>query len=217
MKAPSSILEQSCSTHFDDASQTTHVRIELLVRRPLDAFLAATVDPRGWSKACPEYFLSSYLVDEREGEPLVRGGIAVRATRQPPLGHTWSGYLFEDVAAALGITTWRVQNVLRIVFSAFPDERPTIRMDFALHQCLHSQLGVSAIDGGVDIDSGFLEICPDRERSEALRVTATKSLRYTPRHDWGLLGSFTTHAMNYTAPAVLGRWMNALVVNAMRA
>jgi hypothetical protein len=217
MKEACSILEQSCSTQFDDASQITHVRIELLVRRTLDASLAAGVDPRGWSKACPEYFLSSYLVDEREGEPLVRGGVAVRAITQPTLGQSWSGYLFEDVAAALGMTTWRVQNILRIVFKAFPEGRPTIRMDFALHECLHSQLGVSAIDGGVDIDAGFLEISEYRERPGTLRVTATKSLRYTPRHDWGLLGSFTTHAMNYTAPAVLGRWMNALVVNAMRA
>ncbi len=212
------ILRHDCSTHFDRASDVTLVRVEALVRRELDNDLALVIDPRNWSATCPTFFVNSYRVAERGGVPLVCDGVPKPSENAPDLGTTWSGYLYEDVQVSSPLLSWRIRNILRIAFRSSRNPRHSvIRMDFGLHECLWSKLGASAINGGVDVDCGYIEILREPQLPGVLHVTATKSLRFTSRSDLGAVGGPIAAAMNYLAPQLLSNWMDGLLLGAMSA
>jgi hypothetical protein len=195
------------SSKLDIETMKTTVTVTSLVKTRFQD-LAVRMDPRSWTLS-PAWVAAykAILVDGR----------FVRDPSPPPLGTSWSGYLFEYVESNWsGGTVSAFQSYLNIRFTVVPESK--IELFFSLHTSQGSLLLTRVAEGGVDIDSGFSKATrrgaggpPGSENF--YDVTTRKNIRFTDiltrsTPNQGRDGA--GQVLNYRAPAVVALWMNDL-------
>ncbi|HEX3850435.1 MAG TPA: hypothetical protein VHW01_05680 [Polyangiaceae bacterium] len=225
---------------FNDDTLITTVTAAATVARPFDE-IVQLLDPRGWATRS-ELWLASYPVRfdragrvlfGTDGDPVIDEGTNQRSE----WGKPWSGVLFE-------VTDWEVneQTVSRfevllniefgirqepqrqLLLGYGSDETPINGRSFlhtySLYQPLSGQLGYSAVDGGVEVDSGYAyAIECEWQGNPVTRVEVQKNVRYVDftlgAGDDGPLDS--GELFNYLAPGSIGVWIGSLVSEGLNA
>jgi hypothetical protein len=200
--------------HFDPHSFVTRATVSADVSRSVESF-AVQSDPRNWSAVAPSAFQETYRVAERDdgGPKIDEAGKYERvATSADDLGKPWRGYLFEDVSFTwdeLEAATFR--NLLNIRFEV---SSSLLRMDFSLYRSISSQVGMRALAGGLNVDSGFFT-AEDLSGGWS-RITGEKRVRVrnlSPDGSEFVEPVYTAQFLNLLAPALVGLFMDEFIFN----
>ncbi|MEO8211680.1 MAG: hypothetical protein ABI560_00720 [Myxococcales bacterium] len=209
------IVDHHTDVNFDPLSFVTRVQVTVKTTRPLDETLAAAADPRAWATPPNDCFAEVFRV-EPDGDSY---------TSLPdgrPFGTPWNGLFYERAQLAWDELAFSVfENILQISFStdlqrSGSKDDPAIEMNFRLWECLDSRLGPLQRLGGLDVDEGYYRAWATRGKGRVATTTidTVKAVRYTnPSSGSNVMLPGPPGAwqfINYTAPAVLGYWMDDL-------
>ncbi|MEP6652162.1 MAG: hypothetical protein ABJA82_02325 [Myxococcales bacterium] len=209
------IVDHHTDVQFDPLSFVTRVRVTVKTTRPLDETLAASADPRAWATPSNDFFAEVFRV--------VPEGDSYSSLPDPrPFGTPWKGLFYERAQLAWDELAFSVfENILQISFStdlqrSGSEGDPAIEMNFRLWECLDSRLGPLQRLGGLDVDEGYYRAWATRGKGRVATTTidTVKAVRYTnPSSGSNVMLPGPPGAwqfINYTAPAVLGYWMDDL-------
>ena len=173
--------------------------------------LSEAMDPQAWSRS--PFWVDSYIVT-------LQNGRFRRLDNPPPLGSSWSGFLYEFVEWNMNDAVISgMQNYLNIDYQV-NQSTYTIQLNFSLCACQGSMMLERISGAGIEVDSGWAGASPMNTTPSSLNgtapflVAALKRLRFadtlsrsTPNQ--GVLGE--GQIINLLSPAVVSIWMDALV------
>jgi hypothetical protein len=199
----------ACQISFDPETLVTQVDAQVDVNRaPLDFTVLA--DPSAWTEESPLFWQRSDLGD-------FTGGTFVSDSPQPAPG--FGPYNNRGLFEAINLS-WNPffpltgNNVLRATHGQLGHGilplkgQCTASMHVSLDLSLDTTIGFSQARGGLDVDSGAVEIRSLDEPGTQTRLRASKRARFTERVVCGVrLGPW----INMFAPFFLGPWIATLV------
>lgn len=167
--------------------------------------LKRRLDPRLWQKLVPDFFESTFRASASPTDPDQEPShLAANATK-------WSGFLFETASWPLPPTLKiRARNILNVKFNA---RAKTKQVTYSLRECLTGEIGnqipgVGAETtlfrdyGGIDRDSGFVDVRPVPGKPTFTSFTGLKSIRFTKHLSF----------LNSFAPGYLLFWLTLQMI-----
>lgn len=161
------------------------------VKRPARE-LKRRLDPRLWQKLVPDFFESTFRASASPTDP------DQDPSRLAANAASWSGLLFETASWPLPPTlNVRARNLLNVKFNS---RAKTKQVTYSLRECLSGEIGnqIPGVGdatvlfrdyGGIDRDSGFVDVRPVPGQSTFTSFSGLKSIRFTKHLSF--LNSFT--------------------------
>ena len=177
----------------------TFVQGDVEVNRPLDAF-TVMADPQDWSTDAPFFWTTSKLV-------IAAGGQFTPAPNPPRPGSRPYVGLLEEVIT-LGLNPFFPIIGTNVLSTRYTNASDPYGFDVSLYQCESTIIGGSRQAGGIDVDSGSLQLSSVIDAPGWTKMTAVKRVRFTSREVCGWDAGVW---LNLFAPFVIGAFIGLLV------
>jgi hypothetical protein len=157
-------------------------------------------DPQNWSTEAPVFWTVSKRVTDT-------GGQFVPVPNPPPPGSIPYAGLLEEVIS-LSVSPFFPIVGTNILATTYTNGVDPFGFDVQLYKCESTTIGGSTRAGGIDVDSGGLQVSTVPGDPGWTRLTANKHVRFTARDVCGMeVGAW----LNLFAPFVIGAFIGVLV------
>ncbi len=182
----------------DPRTLITTVEAHIEVNRPVDQF-RVMADPQNWSTEAPMFWTVSKLVVDT-------GGQFVPLPTPPAPGSMPYSELLEEVISMSPNPLFPILGT-NILATQYTNADP-FGFQVQLYKCESTTIGGSTRAGGIDVDSGSLEVASVPQDPSWTKLTAKKRVRFTARDVCGMdAGTW----LNMFAPFVIGAFIGIMV------